>query len=102
MQIEAKHSPCLNINAPEFFKDEKFVQWLNDHNRSLMTWHKKGQRPGEGSDIVTFVDPSLSGDGSDDGEMPDKYWDLIVNLCRKHFKPSDGFHIVVRITNLSE
>lgn len=102
MQIEARHTPVLSINAPEWFAEADFLQWLNTPSRPLMTWHNKGSEANEWSDTVVFVDPSLSGEGSENGEMPDKYWDFIVSECRSHFRPSTGFHIVVRITNLCE
>ena len=77
--------------------------WLNDSANVKMTWHTPGTEPNEWSDAVVFVDPSLCGDGSDsDGVMPEKYWDKIVELCQEHFRPSTGFHVIVRMTNLQE
>jgi len=102
MQFDARHSPVLSINAPEWFGEAEFLQWLNKRDRPLMTWHSIGRDANEWSDIIVFIDPSLSGEGSEDGEMPEKYWQIIVSACQSHFKPSTGFHIIVRITNLCE
>ena len=105
MRIESYIASVLAINAPEWFRDPEFVTWLNTRVTPLMTWHTTGEPPNEWSDIIVFVDPSLSGEGSDNGSMPDKYWDEIVRLCQNNYDPygsSTGYHIVVRITNLLE
>lgn len=102
MQIQAEHSPVLSMNVPEWFEHPDFMAWLNRDKNSLMTWHTKGEAPNEWSDIIVFVDPSLGGEGSEDGTMPDKYWDLIVSACRSNFKPGTGLHVIVRLTNLEE
>lgn len=100
MEIIARLSPVLSINAPEWFAEDAFLSWLNDREKPLVTWHKRGQIPNEWSDIIVFVDPSLNGEGSENGEMPDRYWDQIISACRESFRPSSDFHVVVRITNL--
>lgn len=100
MDVKAKLSPVLIINAPEWLEDAEFVEWMNNPSNPLMTWHNKGEEPTEGCDVVVFVDPGLSGDGTEEGIMPSKYWDFIVKTCQDRFTPSTGFHIVVRITFL--
>lgn len=102
MKIEAIHNPTLFINAPEWFKESEFLSWLNDPNMHFMTWHTKGQPVDECSDVIVFVDPSLSGDGSDQGIMPDCYWNEIVEICRSNFSAYEGHSIVVRISNLDD
>lgn len=102
MNVEAMHLPALTINAPEWFEDEAFSRWLNNEEHPLMTWHRRGEEAGEWSDVVTWVDPSLGGEGTDQGEMPDSQWNSIVEQCRAHFTPGQGPHILVRITNLQE
>jgi hypothetical protein len=102
MQVEARHSPVLCINAPEWYQESDFNSWLNSNDEPLMTWHERGNAPSEWSDVIVFVDPSLSGEGSDSDSMPAVYWEFIVKTCRERFPPSTGLHIIVRITNLQE
>lgn len=102
MNVEVMHIPALTINAPEWFEDEEFSSWLNSEDCTVMTWHQRGDSPGAWSDVVTWVDPSLNGEGPEQDEMPDSQWNSIVEQCRAHFAPSQGPHILVRITNLQE
>lgn len=99
MHVDARLSPVLSLNVPQWFTEQSFLDWLNS-SVPLMTWHQRGEPANEYSDIVVFVDPGLSGEGSDQHDMPDQYWNAIVALCSEHFRPSTGFHIMVRITNL--
>lgn len=89
----------LVINAPEFFRDPDFRQWLNNPTPKF-TWHRDGD-PDEWSDVIVLVDPSLSGDGSD-SDMPEHIWHHIVEECRLHLGPGLGGsnHYMVRLTNL--
>lgn len=90
----------LTINAPEFFRDPAFVAWLND-GASKFTIHRGGE-PGEWSDVIVLVDPSLSGEGSD-SDMPAHIWEAIVDTCRAHAPSFPGLlvtHIAVHLTNL--
>jgi hypothetical protein len=87
------------INVPEWFQDREFLEWLNNPDNWVFTWHQKGEQAGDWSDVVVCVDPGLSGDGSE-SDMPKAIWDEIVGLCAKHFSPSSGSHIHVRLTNL--
>lgn len=101
-EIDARRSDILCINAPEWYLDSEFIQWLNNPDLPIMTWHKRGDEPSEYSDAIVFVDPGLSGEGSDSDSMPIRYWDFIVKTCRERFSLSTGFHIMVRITNMEE
>lgn len=89
----------LLINAPEFFRDSAFQQWLNNPSPKF-TWHRNGD-PNEWSDVVVLVDPSLNGEGSD-SDMPEHIWRHIVEECRLHLGPAFGGsdHYMVRLTNL--
>ncbi|WP_144267460.1 hypothetical protein [Comamonas thiooxydans] len=93
----------LVINAPEFFEDLGFRQWLIAQDKPAMTRHTKGDPfIDEWSDVIVLVDPSLSGEGSEKGEVPDHIWNAIIEICKQHFRPSPGVpHIAVRLTNLS-
>jgi len=90
----------LVINAPEFFHDKDFVQWLNS-DEPIMTWHRGKQSPSEWSDTVVLVDPHLNGEGAD-SSMPPHIWRQIVEACRKAGLGGQREHIPVRLTNLSE
>lgn len=100
MTITSSVCKALTINAPDWFRDAEFLRWLNSRKDPLMTWHAPGDTPSEYSDIVVFVCPTLSGEGSEDGQMPDAQWSQVVEACRSHFGPDSGHHIFVRITNL--
>lgn len=91
----------LVINAPEFFADPAFQNWLND-GRPKMSWHRPGEQISEWSDVVVLVDPTLTGEGSD-ADMPDQFWNRIVSACRDHLGPSRAptAHYHVRLTNLA-
>lgn len=93
--------PCrgIVINAPEFFADLAFRQWLTNDERKF-TWYAGGPTD-EWCDVVVLVDPSLSGEGSD-SDMPAHIWNTIVAACREHLGPGRGgeSHYVVRLTNL--
>lgn len=93
----------LVINAPEFFQDPEFKQWLITQAKPIMTWHQKGDPYiGEWADTVVLVDPGLTGEGAEKDEMPEHIWNAIVATCRKCFKPErNAPHIMVRLTNLS-
>jgi hypothetical protein len=96
--MESTVAKGLVINVPEFFKDPEFVAWLNG-GTTKFTWHQGGE-PGDWSDVVVLVDPSLNGEGTD-SDMPEQFWDQIVGECRKHFGPArDAKHIMVRLENL--
>lgn len=90
---------ALTVYAPHFFMDAAFVQWLNGDGRKF-TWHEGGT-PDEWSDVVVSVDPGLGGEGSD-SDMPDHLWAQVVEVCRQHFQPSNGPHILVRLVNQVE
>ena len=98
-KLQAKQAPGLVINAPEFFKDEAFVAWLNNSETVVFTWHRGGA-PGPWSDVIVLVDPSFNGEGSD-SDMPEHIWNTVIVECRKHFFsfPRGCEHIHVRLTN---
>lgn len=96
--------PSLVINVPEWFADPEFAAFLQNTALRLMTWHRPGEPVSEWSDVVVFVDPGLGGEGTEQGEMPDRYWDAIVGVCKDHLSPQPRFspHIPVRLTNIQE
>lgn len=64
----------LVINAPEFFADKEFMEWMNATSTVVMTWHKKGAPANEWSDTLVLVDPMLEGEGAD-SDMPAHIWE---------------------------
>ena len=98
----AEKRPGLVFNVPTWFEDPRFISWLNSRENPVMTWHTPGEEVGEYSDCVVFVDPSLDGDGSDQGAMPDVFWNAIVEMCKQHFSPDFSYSIAVQLTNLQE
>ncbi len=61
MTIETNRT-LVRINAPEFYKDPGFIQWLN--SKGTATWHNNTHavEPTEMSDVFFTFD---AGDGSD-------------------------------------
>jgi hypothetical protein len=93
-------SAALVVNAPQFFKDPAFQTWLNQ-TEPKFSLHRDGV-PGEWSDTIVLVDPSLNGEGSD-SDMPEHIWEQIVSICRSNFAPTRNVnHIMVRLTNIRE
>ncbi|MDD5191478.1 MAG: hypothetical protein PHE50_10655 [Dehalococcoidales bacterium] len=95
--METSRGASLIINAPEFFLDPGFVAWLNN-GEAKITMHQGGE-PGEYSDVVVLVDPSLNGEGSD-SDMPENIWNQIIDACRQNFKPRGGYHLIIWIRNI--
>lgn len=94
-------SPAITVNVPEWFRDTRFLSWLNS-DWPKFTWHRQGHGPDEWSDVVVLVDPSLNGEGSEGGagEFPQDIWDQIICLCAAVGVGNGDAHISVRITNL--
>ncbi len=98
MTQETHLGHSLRINAPALFKRKDFRAWLNN-GAPKFTWHPGLGTPTEFSDVIVLVDPGLNGEGSD-SDMPKVAWDLVMRECQKHFEPSRGEHITVRLTNI--
>jgi len=100
-EIKVTRTTVLTINAPEWFENEEFLAWINTPETNTMTWHKKGEPTNEFSDICVWVEPSLNGEGTD-SDMPDAFWDAIIELCKRHVGANAyaNSHIPIRLTNL--
>jgi hypothetical protein len=96
------HPDCIQINAPEWFKDEGWQQWLNTDG--CATWHKKGESPQEYSDVFFHYSspqdcsawPSLVGHPG----IPDHIFKELVALLEER-----GFahkEVLIWVTNLEE
>ena len=69
------------LNRPEWANRDDLRASLEAGG--IMTWHAPREPLGECSDFVTFVDPSMTGEGSDQGALPDDVWDEIVAASRQ-------------------
>lgn len=87
----------LALHVPQFYKDPAFLGWLNN-GQAKFTWHQGGE-PGEYSDVVVLVDPTLNGEGTD-SDMPEEIWNQILTACRKNVSPGGDYHIMVRLINV--
>lgn len=105
MSSEARSISGIKLAVPELFADPGFQAFVN--NSPVMTWHdKKGPiDTDDWADVVVFVDPSLTGEGTD-SDMP--YWDVIVEKLKAALgvSPSQGplqmrEHLVVVLANFA-
>ena len=89
----------IKLCVPELFADPGFQDYVNSSH--VMTWHhKKGPIIGDDwADVAVFVDPSMSGEGTD-SDLP--YWDAIVSKLKSVVGngPFTGNHFVVILTNV--
>lgn len=102
--VVTSQSVSIVVNAPNVFRREDFVKWLNDPQTRIATWHVKGTDPDDFSDVIVHVDSDYAGDGED---MPEDIWRAICTLAYTTYcdgKPQLPHHldshIVVRLTNL--
>ena len=92
-------APVVEINARAWFDDPEFIEAISQPG--IMTWHTPGTELGEFSDVILFLDPSLNGEGTDQGNLPDAIWDAIVLSCRDVVRPSETTsHVIARIMNM--
>ncbi|HEP8970252.1 TPA: hypothetical protein VDU83_002590 [Pseudomonas aeruginosa] len=97
---QARRIVGVKLSVPELFADPDFVDYVNTSN--VMSWHdKKGPiGPDDWADVVVFVDPSLSGEGTDI-DLP--YWECIVDKLRTAvggYDPQMREHYVVVLSNV--
>lgn len=90
---------CFKFYVPELYRNVEFLLWLE--SSQAMTMHQRGTGfPDEDSlaDVAIYVDPSLSGEGSD-SDMPGH--DLVVERIKSEIGngPFSGNHIMVILTN---
>lgn len=105
--FEPHHGLYVTINAPEFFDDPRFIEYIEGSGAPVATWHKSGNAADEYSDVCVFVEPCMNGDGSN-SDMPADIWNTIIEALRRRYGPEgDGVPgrnrdaaICVRITNL--
>ena len=74
--------PGMVVNAPSIFKRQDFMDWLNDPENTIFTWHTKGSEPSEYSDVVVLVNENYDGDSSN---MPEDIWNLLCDEAYQHY-----------------
>lgn len=107
--FDGRHGLYEIINAPEFFDDPDFIKYIERSGAPVATWHEPGEPAGPFSDVIVFVDPDLSGDGSNT-DMPQYIWDTIVEALKRRYGPeADGIpggfrssQICVKLTNIRD
>jgi|GEM_PF-6443349 len=97
MKLETS-SLMLSIYCPELFARDDFCAWLNGKD-AKMTWHTSGETPGECSDVVVFVDPGMTGEGSDEQLMPG-WQEMFEQVKRVVSAGQYETHIAVRLLNM--
>lgn len=70
-------TPCLELWASELFEDEQFVEWLNNPDTNIATWHREGKSwspdgsnwgaPHGRSDVFIWYSAGLDDNGQVEG-----------------------------------
>lgn len=103
--LEITKTVGLTINAPHYFRRPDFMAWLNDPEKTVFSYHKKGNEVAhEYSDTIVLVDSYGEGDSSD---MPEDIWQEICQIAYQAYGGAEapsrlGSHIAVRLTNLAD
>ena len=84
----------LRLNAPFWYRRKDFLDWLNS-GKAIATWHKKGEVPGEFSDVFFTFDHE---EGSDRDDLPEDIWQEVCAIAKEQGF-TDG---VVWVSNLQE
>lgn len=93
----------LKLFVPDLFANKAFLTWLN--SSQCMTWHNRNSNlaitDDDYADIAIFIDPSMTGEGSD-SDMP--FHDEVVSRVKAEIGdgPFPGGHIVVILTNVAD
>ncbi|MGI0646854.1 hypothetical protein ACRCPS_17715 [Pseudomonas aeruginosa] len=97
-QAETSIVRGIKLSVPALFADLEFQQYVRTNN--VMTWHDKTLPPVEGEfgDVAVFVDPTMTGEGSDP-DMPG--WEAIIEKLKEVVgtNPFGGNHLVVILTD---
>lgn len=103
--INACDHACMQsfrLFVPELFRNPEFLHWLE--TSKALTMHQRGSgipHYDDWADVVIFVDPSLSGEGSD-SDMPGH--NLVVDRIKEIIGngPFFGYHFPVVLTNVEK
>ena len=89
--MKVVHEDAIRINVPEWYEREDFQTWLNGNGKQA-TWHTKGAKPNEFSDVFMWYD---NHEGSD-SDMPESIWEELCKIC-----DSEGFEFgYIHLTNI--
>lgn len=92
----------FRLFVPDLYRNAEFLHWLE--TSKALTMHQRGTglpHWDDWADVVIFVDPSLSGEGSD-SDMPGH--DLVVDRIKQIIGngPFFGYHFPVVLTNVEK
>lgn len=95
---------CVEISAPEWFKDPSFIKMLNYNGeepekhcrRKAATWHVPGDQPSEYSDVFMVYD---GGEGSEREFLSDELWAEIEAVAEKALAGTGKTFCVLWIKN---
>lgn len=90
-----KHEKSLTISLPEMYMDDAVMQYINDPETNVATWHRKGEKPGDYSDI--FITYGGDGEGSH-STLPDPWWDRICEIVKAEGLEKE--YVLLHIVNL--
>jgi hypothetical protein len=82
MKHETNYMPIVRINAPEWYARQDWMNWIESDlpdQRGPATWHRKGQKPDEYSDVFFTY---CQGEGSDFPGIPEDIWQAIMVLMQ--------------------
>ena len=88
------------LDAPEFYRDAAFAEWLNNPKTMVFTWHVKGEPMNECSDVLVKIDGSCSGEGDVADDMPAHIWNLLVDYCREQLGIMQGNYHYLLLRNI--
>ena len=81
-EVDPDSYRCVRVWTGALFEDEEFVRWVEEQiaKSQIATWHRKGQIPGEFSDIFMTVDSLVDGSNSD---MPVHCWQMLMEALSR-------------------
>jgi hypothetical protein len=75
----------IAIDAAFLFRDQAFLDWLDNDALNIARWHLPGEKPNEYSDIFMTINFPCEGSeyGGDPARcMPEHCWDAIMEVLR--------------------
>lgn len=95
MEVHREWLPLIKIYCSELFEMESFMEWLNNPEKRIATWHKRGGDPDDFSDVFMTVVVPYEGSDSD---MPEEAWNAIMGALKESGIP-DGYEAVIWLQN---
>ena len=97
--ITYDHMPVVRINAPDWYRDEGWLRWLNSNHSA--TWHKPGADAGEFSDVFFTFDSKDGSDYPDSEDRPgiaDHIWEAISKIVEEKY--GENAAVLIWVSNL--